>query len=56
MHFQKDLKVTMQALGWKTGGLYLQADTDMSSVAFWYQKEPHQTFPKLPSRDELDWH
>ena len=56
VHFQKDLKVTMQALGWKTGGLYLQADTDMSSVAFWYQKEPHQTFPKLPSRDELDWH
>ncbi len=56
VHFQKDLKVTMQALGWKAGGLYLQADTDMSSVAFWYQKEPHQTFPKLPSRDELDWH
>jgi Protein of unknown function (DUF2961) len=55
VHFKKDLKVTMQALGWKTGGLYLQANTDMSSVAFWYQKEPHQTFPKLPSRDELDW-
>ena len=56
VHFKKDLKVTMQALGWKTGGTYLQADTDMSSVAFWYQKEPHQKFPTLPSRDELDWH
>jgi Protein of unknown function (DUF2961) len=56
VHFQKDLKVTMQALGWKTGGIYLQADTDMSSVAFWYQKEPHQKFPKLPAHDELDWH
>jgi Protein of unknown function (DUF2961) len=56
VHFKKDLKVTMQALGWKSGGIYLQADTDMSSVAFWYQKEPHQQFPKLPSRDELDWH
>jgi hypothetical protein len=56
VHFKKDLKVTMQALGWKAGGVYLQADTDMSSVAFWYQKEPHQQFPRLPSRDELDWH
>jgi hypothetical protein len=56
VHFRKDLKVTLQALGWKSGGTYLQADSDMSSVAFWYQKEPHQKFPKLPSRDELDWH
>ena len=56
VHFKKDLKVTMQALGWKTGGFYLQADTDMSSVAYWYQKEPHNKFPPLPSRDELDWH
>jgi hypothetical protein len=56
VHFKKDLKVTMQALGWKAGAVYLQADTDMSSVAFWYQKEPHQKFPALPSRDELDWH
>jgi hypothetical protein len=56
VHFNKNLKVTLQALGWKAGGVYLQADTDMSSVAFWYQKEPHQKFPGLPSRDELDWH
>lgn len=56
VHFKKDLKVTMQALGWKDGGLYLPMDSEMSSVAFWYQKESHQKFPKLPSRDELDWH
>jgi Protein of unknown function (DUF2961) len=56
VHFNKNLKVTLQALGWKTGGTYLQSDSDMSSVAFWYQKEPHQRFPELPSRDELDWH
>jgi hypothetical protein len=56
VHFKKDLKVTMQALGWKDGGLYLPMDSEMASVAFWYQKEPHAPFPKLPSRDELDWH
>ncbi len=56
VHFKKELKVTMQALGWQDGGKYLQMDSDMASVAFWYQKEPHQQFPKLPARDELDWH
>jgi hypothetical protein len=56
VHFKKDLKVTMQALGWKDGGVYLPMNSDMSSVAFWYQKEPHQKFPRLPVRDELDWH
>jgi hypothetical protein len=56
IHFKKDLRVTIQSLGWKDGGLYRQLDMDMSSVAYWYQKEPHQSFSKLPSREELDWH
>jgi len=30
----------------------LQED-DISSVAYWYQQEPHAPFPKLPGRDEL---
>jgi hypothetical protein len=47
--------VTIQALGWKDGGRYLQLDDDISSVAFWYQKEPHKKFPKLLSRDGLLW-
>ncbi len=56
VHFHKNLKVTLQALGWKQGGIYLPLDSEMSSVAYWYQTEPHQTFPKLPARAELDWH
>lgn len=56
IHFKKDLKVTIQALGWQAGGFYLPMNSEMSSVAYWYQKEPHQAFPALPSRDELDWH
>jgi hypothetical protein len=55
VRFQKDLKVTIQALGWQSGGRYLQLDDDISSVAFWYQKEPHARFPKLPERSALDF-
>jgi hypothetical protein len=48
IRFEKDLKVTIQALGWQSGGRYLQTDDDITSVAFWYQKEPHRKFPALP--------
>jgi hypothetical protein len=56
IRFEQDLKVTIQALGWQSGGRYLQLQDDIASVAFWYQKEPHKKFPKLPSRDELELH
>jgi len=54
VRFQKDFAVTMQALGWRTGGRYLPAQDDIASVAFWYQAEPHAAFPKLPERDRLE--
>jgi hypothetical protein len=54
VRFKQDLKVTIQALGWRSGGRYLPLKDDISSVAFWYQKEPHAKFPKLPSKDELE--
>ena len=54
IRFQHDLKVTMQALGWQSGGRYLHLQDDIASVAFWYQTEPHQPFPKFPGRDELE--
>lgn len=53
VRFDKDLKVTIQALGWKEGGRYLPLEDDISSVAYWYQKEPHQKFPKLPAKEQL---
>jgi hypothetical protein len=49
VRFEKDLKVTIQALGWQTGGRYLPLEDDIASVGYWYQKEPHKTFPKLPA-------
>jgi hypothetical protein len=54
VRFEKDLKVTMQALGWRSGGRYLPLQDDISSVAYWYQAEPHKSFPKLPERDDLE--
>lgn len=54
VRFMQDLRVTIQALGWRSGGRYLPLKDDISSVAFWYQKEPHAKFPKLPSKDELE--
>jgi hypothetical protein len=56
IRFEKDLHVTIQALGWQSGGRYLPLQDDIASVAFWYQTEPHKKFPKLPSRDELELH
>ncbi len=54
VRFEEDLKVTMQALGWRSGGRYLPLQDDISSVAFWYQTEPHAPFPKLPDKDYLE--
>jgi hypothetical protein len=54
IRFEKDLKVTIQALGWRSGGRYLPLQDDIASVAFWYQAEPHAKFPKLPDKDVLE--
>jgi hypothetical protein len=54
IRFERDLRVTLQDLGWRRDGRYLPLEDDMASVAFWYQTEPHRPFPKLPSRDLLE--
>jgi hypothetical protein len=54
VRFDKDLRVTIQALGWQSGRRYLPLMDDISSVAYWYQTEPHVSFPQLPDRDHLD--
>lgn len=52
--FEKDLKVTIQALGWREGGRYLPLQDDIASVAYWYQQLPCAPFPQLPDRDYLE--
>ncbi len=54
IRFEKRLKVTIQALGWREGGRYLPLQDDIASVAFWYQTLPSAPFPPLPDRDYLE--
>jgi D-arabinan exo alpha-(1,3)/(1,5)-arabinofuranosidase (non-reducing end) len=54
VRFDSDLRVTIQALGWRSGGRYLPLMDDIASVAYWYQMEPHTRFPRLPAKDLLE--
>jgi hypothetical protein len=54
IRFEKDLKITIQDLGWRHGGRYLPQKSDISSVAFWYQTNQHTKFPKLPKWEEIE--
>lgn len=54
VRFQQDIRITIQALGWRSGWRYLPLQDDIASVAFWYQTLPSQPFPQLPSRDDLE--
>ena len=54
IYFTEDLKVTIQALGWRSGGRYLPLQDDISSVAFWYSDQLCDEYPALPDRDGLE--
>ncbi len=54
IRFEEDLRVTIQALGWRSGGRYLPLQDDIASVAYWYQTLPTAPFPPLPDKDALE--
>ena len=54
IRFGKDLKITIQDLGWRNGGRYLPQQSDIASVCFWYQTDPHGKFPQFPSWQDLE--
>lgn len=54
IRFEKDLRITIQDLGWRHGGRYLPQQSDISSVCFWYQADPHTKFPKFPAWQQLE--
>lgn len=54
VRFEKDLKITIQDLGWRQGGRYLPQQSDIASTCFWYQTDPHGKFPKLPAWQQLE--
>lgn len=54
IRFQQELRVTIQALGWRSGRRYLPLQDDIASVAYWYQTLPTAPFPMLPDKDTLE--
>lgn len=54
IRFQNEMRVTIQALGWRSGRRYLPLQDDIASVAYWYQSLPTAPFPELPDKDYLE--
>lgn len=54
VRFKKDFKATIQDLGWRFDGRYLQQHSDISATSFWYQAEPHAKFPAFPTWQDLE--
>lgn len=54
IYFKSDLRVTIQALGWRSEGRYLPLQDDISSVAYWYSDCLEDVYPPLPDANGLE--
>lgn len=54
VRFEKNLKVTIQDIGWYEPSLYKARRDDFFSVAYWYQDLCTAPFPKLPENIDLE--
>ena len=54
IYFEQDIRVTIQALGWRSGRRYLPLQDDISSVAYWYSDTLDDCYSPLPDRDGLE--
>ena len=54
IRFKKDLRITLQDLGWTSDRKIFPRQDDIASVAYWYQTLPTAPFPGLPDREQLD--
>ena len=54
IRFETDLRVTIQDIGWRGEGRYLPQQSNITSVAYWYQTLPVAPFKPLGSRNELE--
>lgn len=52
--FEKDLRVTLQSLGWRSEGRFHPQQDDIASVAFYYLDHPSELPAPLAGRDELE--
>jgi len=54
IYFEQDIRLTVQALGWRSKGRYLPLQDDISCVAFFYLNKPSCRLPRLGSYDDLE--
>lgn len=54
VRFRNRIRITIQALGWRSGGRYLPLQDDIASVAYWYQDRPAHAPHPLPGKDRLE--
>ena len=55
IRFAKDLRITVQDLGWRSNPRrFLARQDDITTVAYWYQTLPTASFPIFPSKDERE--
>ena len=54
IYFKENLRVTIQALGWRSEGRYHPLQDDISSVAYWYSDNLEDIYPPLPDANGLE--
>ncbi|WP_214403504.1 glycoside hydrolase family 172 protein [Pseudonocardia lacus] len=54
IRFATDLRVDVQALGWRSGGRYLRRHDDVASTALFYLDTTSAARPRTPTPDELE--
>jgi len=56
IRFAEGLRVTIQALGWRSGWRYLPLRDDIASTAVFYLDRPVTTRPPAPTADTMEIH
>ncbi|MBO4887733.1 MAG: DUF2961 domain-containing protein [Firmicutes bacterium] len=54
VYFKENIRVTIQALGWRSDGRYLARQDDISSVAYYYLDRINEERSVLPDMDDLE--
>lgn len=54
IRFRQNLRVNIQALGWRSGGRYLPLNDDIATTAFFYLDQPSTDRPVTPTADMLE--
>ncbi len=54
IHFDKDIKIDIQTIGWRSEGRYLPLQCDISSVAYFYLDKTSAKRPCFPDKDALE--